>query len=139
MDKKSKKELDERTDLLKKVQADFENYKKRTEKEKQEFTKYACSDIINELLPILDSFELAIRDTKNKDIEVIYSQLWQILSNQGLAKIKALNQKFDPYLHEALLQEKSDKEEGTILEELQAGYKMKDQVLRHTKVKVAKK
>ena len=136
---KNKLKLEETTNLLKKVQADFENYQKRTEKEKQEFTKYACGEIVKELLPILDSFELAIRNTKNKDIEAIYSQLWQMLSSQGVKRIKSLNEKFDPYLHEALLQEESNKEEGTILEELQSGYTLNDVLIRPTKVKIAKK
>ena len=136
---KNKLKLEETTNLLKKVQADFENYQKRTEKEKQEFTKYACGEIVKELLPILDSFELAIRNTKNKDIEAIYSQLWQMLSSQGVKRIKSLNEKFDPYFHEALLQEESNKEEGTILEELQSGYTLNDVLIRPTKVKIAKK
>ena len=140
-DKKSKKkeQLKDITNLLKKVQADFENYQKRVEKEKKQFMEFSNSEFVKELLPILDSFELALKNTKNKDIEILHNQLWQLLSAKGLVKINALNQKFDPFLHEALMQEKSDKEEGTILEELQPGYLFKENVLRSTKVKVSKK
>ncbi|MBR9691644.1 nucleotide exchange factor GrpE [Candidatus Woesearchaeota archaeon] len=138
--KKSKKKEDtkEITILLKKVQADFENYQKRTEKEKQQFVEYACSDMIKDLLPILDSFELALKNTQNKDIEVLYNQLKQLLESKGLEKIKALDKKFDPFLHEALIQEASDKESGIVLEELQTGYKFKDNIIRPAKVKVSK-
>ena len=134
---KSKKTI-ELTNLLKKVQADFENYKKRTEKDREKFTAYANQELIKELLVILDSFEFALKNTKNKDIQALYSQLWDLLQKQGVEKIKAINQKFDPFQHEALMQEKSRKSKGTIIEELQTGYKFKDKVIRPTKVKVSK-
>ena len=132
------KELEEITSLLKTVQADFENYQKRTEKEKKDFVDYSCQEILKDILPILDSFELALKNTKNKDIEAIYKQLNDLLKSKGLERIKALDCKFDPYLHEALMQEESDKESGTVIEELQSGYKLKEIILRHTKVKIAK-
>ena len=139
---KKNKDVEDIINTLKQVQADFENYKKRTEKQQEDFRTYASKEILKEILPLLDSFELALKHTDNledflKGMELIYVQFKDILKSQGVERIKA--EKFDPHLHEALLQEESDKEEGTILEELQAGYKMKDQVLRHTKVKVAKK
>ncbi|MBW2995946.1 nucleotide exchange factor GrpE [Candidatus Woesearchaeota archaeon] len=136
MKKPKKQDSKEITALLKKVQADFENYQKRAEKEKKDFIEYSSQEIIKELLPVLDSFERALG---NKDIKALYDQLWQVLESKGLEKIKALDQKFDPFLHEALMQEASDKEEGTVIEELQAGYKFKDNVIRPTKVKVSKK
>ena len=139
---KKNKDVEDIINTLKQVQADFENYKKRTEKQQEDFRTYASKEILKEILPLLDSFELALKHTDKledflKGMELIYVQFKDILKSQGVERIKA--EKFDPHLHEALLQEESDKEEGTILEELQAGYKMKDQVLRHTKVKVAKK
>ena len=139
---KKNKDVEDIINTLKQVQADFENYKKRTEKQQEDFRTYASKEILKEILPLLDSFELALKHTDNledflKGMELIYVQFKDILKSQGVERIKA--EKFDPHLHEALLQEESDKEEGTILEELQAGYKMKDQVLRHTKVKVANK
>jgi molecular chaperone GrpE len=138
-EKKKKPDIKEITSLLKKVQADFENSQKRAEKEKKDYIEYSCQNIIIELLPILDSFDLALKNTDSKDIKALYDQLWNLLSSKGLEKIKALDEKFDPFLHEALLQEASDKPEGTVIEELQAGYKLKEIIIRHTKVKVAKK
>jgi len=132
----------ELTETLQRLQAEFENYKKRMEKEKQEFCDYAKQDLIKKLLQVLDNFELAFKhDTKDfhKGIELIYAELTTILRNEGLKPIIALNQRFDAFRHEALLTEKSNKEEGLILEEMQKGYLFKDKVIRHSKVKVSKK
>ena len=139
--KKSKKKENtaEITALLKKVQADFENYQKRIEKEKEAFTDYAEQASVKDLLPVLDSFELALKHSQNKDIEAIYIQLFNLLESKGLEKIEALDKKFDPYFHEALLQEESDQEPDTVIEEMQTGYKFKDNVIRTSKVKIAKK
>lgn len=136
--KKDSKQVEELTALLKKVQADFENYKKRVEKEKQDFVQHASQEIIKELLPVIDSFQLALKHSDNQDIKMLYAQLWQILNLQGLKQIKALNQAFDPFLHQALMQENSDKPENIVIEELQTGYVFKDIVIRHSKVKVSK-
>lgn len=141
-DKQSK--IDELTDDLKRVQAEFENFKKRCEKENSAFRDYAKAEIIKKLLTVLDSFEIALKNTNNhaefvKGVELIYSQLYMILKDEGLQHIETKDKRFDPYLHEVMLSEKSDRPEDTILEELQKGYKLKDRVLRHSKVKVAKK
>lgn len=140
--KKATKE-EELTNLLKKVQADFENYKKRVEKERAEFAQYAAEEFTKSLLPLLDSFELALKNCSDKKdfikgIELIYAQFTSLLESNGIKKIDALGKKFDPYYHEALLKEESDKEDGVILEELQKGYMFKDHVLRYSKVKIAK-
>ncbi|MBW3015488.1 nucleotide exchange factor GrpE [Candidatus Woesearchaeota archaeon] len=134
--------IKELTETLQRLQADFENYKKRVEKEKQENINSASRNIITKLLPILDNFELALKADKNSDdfvkgIELIYSELFEILENEGLKRIEATNKEFDPYLHEALLVEESDKE-NIVLEELQKGYMLNGKVIRHTKVKVSK-
>lgn len=134
----------ELTNDLKRVQADFENYKKRCEKESHQFREYANAEFVKKLLPVLDSFELALANTKNHDdfvkgVEMIYSQLYSTLKEIGLDCINCKGGKFDPYLHEVLLSEKSDHAEDTVLEEFQKGYKFKNYVLRHSKVKVAKK
>lgn len=136
--------IKELTEILQRVQAEFENYKKRCEKENSEFIKYANADLIKKLLPILDNFELALKDCRAKDdfykgMELIYSHLIEALHSQGLKHIECVGKKFDPYYHEALLTEESDKEENTILEEMQKGYLLNDKVIRHSKVKVAKK
>ena len=138
------KQIDELTDTLKRLQAEFENYKKRVDKEKIEFVKYAHADMISQLLPVLDSFEIAFKNTSDKEkfvegIKMIYAQFHSILEAEGLKPIKARGEKFDPYKHEVLLKEESDKPEDTILEEFQKGYMLNDRVLRHSKVKVSGK
>lgn len=140
-DKKDEK-IEELTETLQRLQAEFENYRKYIEKTKEEFVKYAKADIIEKLLPLLDSFEMALKNTTDKErfvkgVELIYSQLYSLLEKEGLKKIKAEG-KFNPNFHEVLLKEESDKEEDTILEELQKGYMLHDKVIRHSKVKVSK-
>ncbi|MBW2980366.1 nucleotide exchange factor GrpE [Candidatus Woesearchaeota archaeon] len=139
-----KEKIKELTETLQRLQAEFENYKKRVDKEKAEFVKYSKHELIAKLLPILDSFKLAIKNGKNnpdffKGIELIFSQFYSALEAEGLRPIEALGKKFDPYKHEVLMQETSDKEEDIVLEELQKGYMLNDKVLRHSKVKVSKK
>jgi len=134
----------ELTETLQRSQAEFENYKKRVDKEKQEFVKYAKSELIQKILPTLDTFEIAFKSTSDKEkfvkgIEMVYAQLFSLLESEGLKKIESVGKKFDPYLHEVMLKEKSDKEDGIILEELQKGYMLNDKVLRHSKVKVSEK
>ena len=136
--KPSHKQVEELTALVKKVQADFENYQKRAEKERKQFLEYANQELIQHLLPVLDSFDLAMKNTQNKDIEALHNQLWQLLSSQGLKKIESQNKIFDPHLQEALMQETSEEPEGTVLEELQTGYRFKDKVIRTAKVKISK-
>ena len=136
--------IDELTDTLKRLQAEFENFKKRIESEKKEFVKYAKSDIIKNILPVIDSFELALKNTNNSEklvegIKMIYAHLYSILESEGLRPIKAFGEKFDPYKHEVLMKESSDKPEDTILEEIQKGYTLNDKVLRFSKVKVSEK
>ena len=135
--------IKELTDTLQRVQAEFENYKKRCERDSSEFVKIANAELIKKLLPTLDDFELALKNCRAKDdfykgIELIYSHLIEALQSQGLKHIEAVGKKFDPYFHEALLTEESDQEENIILEEMQKGYLLNDKVIRHTKVKVSK-
>jgi len=144
--KKDEKEekLKELTDTLQHLQAEFENYKKRIEKENCEFIKCANEEVIVRLLPIIDNFELALKSCRAKDdfykgMELIYSQLIDTLHSQGLKHIDCLGKKFDPYYHEVLLTEESDKEDNSIVEELQKGYLLYEKVIRHSKVKIAKK
>ena len=141
-EKKVNKEK-ELTETLQRLQAEFENYKKREEKERQEFIKVASKDIIKKMLQILDNFELAFKNKSSgeefvKGMELVYSQLFASLEENGLKHIECLNQKFNPELHEALLTEKSEKEPDTIIEELQKGYTLNNKVIRSSKVKVSK-
>ena len=142
-DEKTQK-IEELTDTLKRLQAEFENYKKWNSKEKTEFIRYAHADMISQLLPVLDSFEIALKSTSDKEkfiegMKMIYAQFHSILESGGLKPIKATGEKFDPYMHEVLMKEESDKPEDTILEEFQKGYMLNDRVLRHSKVKVSGK
>ena len=142
LDEKEKK-LNDMIELVQRIQADFINYKRRALEENQKVCELALEDFITKLLPLLDNFELALKHIENKDecikgIELIYAQLIDMLEKEGLQKIEANGKKFDPYVHEALMTEKSDKEEGTVIEEFQKGYKLRNKVLRHSKVKIAK-
>ena len=142
-DGKKPEKKEDYKDALQRLQADFENYKKRVEKDLVQYRKFANADVIRAVLPILDSFELALKNTKDqekfvKGVELIYAQFYQMLEEQGLRPIKTAGEKLDPYKHEVLLQEESDKD-GMILEELQKGYMLNDMVIRHSKVKVGKK
>ena len=101
-----KDDVKELTETLKRVQADFENYRKQVEKRIEEMKNEAAKDIILKLLPILDNFELAIKNNTHKDefckgVELIYAQIFSILEEEGLKPIEAKG-KFDPYKHEAL-------------------------------------
>ena len=129
-------------DRLKRLKAEFDNYQKRMEKEKAEFKEYASSAVIKKLLDILDNFERAIGSFKNdgvKDehvhgLEMVYKNVYKTLEEEGLKAMSTLNEKFDPYKHEVVSKMKSDKPEGTVIEELQKGYMFKSKVLRHAKV-----
>lgn len=138
-----KAELLSMTESLQRLQAEFENYKKRTEKERIEFAKFAEEDLMKSMLPVLDSFELALQNKTSpqefqKGVELIFAQLFQQLEEKGLKPIKSKGEAFDPYKHEALLTEESKEKPNTVLEELQKGYTFNDKVIRHTKVKVSK-
>lgn len=129
-------------DILR-LRADFENYRKQLDREKEEFAKTANSRLITQLLDVVDNLERAsstIKDRKTAEgVEMIYKQFYKTLEENGLRKIEALGREFDPYYHEVLMREDSDKEDGTVVEEFQTGYMLKDKVIRHSKVKIAKK
>jgi molecular chaperone GrpE len=124
------------------AQADFINYKRRSEQEKAEVVQFANSVIILSLLPILDDFERAFvaippRLAKMSwvdGIKLIERKLWANLEAQGLSPIKAVGEPFDPNLHEAVRQDKG--KEGIVIEEVQKGYKLNDRVIRPTMVVV---
>ncbi len=126
---------------LKYLQADFDNYKKKLMNKREEFVSQANENLIKELLGVLDDFERSLVLIKNEDdlrgVELVYKNFLKILESFGLKKIEAEGKKFDPYYHEILLKEKSDKEEGVILEEFQKGYLLNGKVIRHSKVKVS--
>ncbi|MFH0876813.1 MAG: nucleotide exchange factor GrpE [Candidatus Omnitrophota bacterium] len=139
----------EHWDRLLRQQADFENLRKRLERDKQEFVKFANEDLIAELLGILDDLERSVEAAEKKQenfeaflkgIEMILVHLYELLKKRGVAPIDAEGKKFDPHEHEALMQtETPDQEDGIVLEAMQKGYKINGRVLRTAKVRVAKK
>lgn len=129
------------------LQADFNNFKKRTEKEKENTYQFAAQEIISSLLPVLDNFERALQvDVKESSlesfyvgIEMVYKQFLEALKANGLEEIDALGQKFDHNYHHAVAQEEKDGyEEDIVTEVLLKGYKVKDKVIRPSMVKVSK-
>lgn len=141
----SQAKAEEYVQHMQRLKAEFDNFRKRTQKEKEEAAKYASERMILSLLPVLDNFERAVESSRNnKDfeslsqgVEMILRQFFKVLEDEGLKTIEAVGQEFDPNLHEALLREESDQAENLILEELQKGYYLKDKVLRPSRVKVS--
>ena len=140
---KVRAERDTLLDRLARMQADFENARKRASREQQEFRDYALADAINTLLPTLDSFERALQSSREQSelrsgIELIYKQLQDALNKLGLRPIPAKGEPFDPRLHEAIeMVETTEAPDHQIVQELQRGYKLKDRLLRPAMVKVA--
>ncbi len=136
-------------DRMLRLQADFDNTRKRLEREKQDFIKFANEGIIVELLNVLDDLERAVDLTESKHqdlpaflkgIEMILAHLYDMLKEYGVKPIAAKDKIFDPNFHEALMQmENNDVPEHTVVEELQKGYLLNDRVIRTSKVKVSKK
>ncbi|MDI3547731.1 MAG: molecular chaperone GrpE [Halanaerobiales bacterium] len=131
-------------DQLLRLQADFINFRKRVSKEKERISFVAKTELIAELLPVVDNFERALSsagadDDFKKGIDLIYRQLLKFLENQGVEVIPTVGEYFDHNLHEAMMQvEDADYESGMIIEELQKGYILDDKVIRPAMVKVAK-
>ncbi|MDY2744822.1 MAG: nucleotide exchange factor GrpE, partial [Methanosphaera sp.] len=125
---------------LQRSRADFENFKKRSEQEKQSFVKYANEGLILKILEAYEDLERALQVKEDKDlregVELIYKKLTKILKDEGVEPINTEHQKFDPYKHEALLTENNDNyENNEIIEDLQKGYTLNSKVIRYSKVK----
>ncbi len=143
-----KKLVAEKEDLMSTLvrrQADFENYRKRVEKERHHERHRAVESLVESLLPVLDTFEraLAAHDEAasaeyQKGFELIHRQLWDALSKQGLKRIESVGKEFDPHFHHAIESvETTEQPEGFVLAELQPGYVFHDRVLRPAMVRVA--
>ncbi|MFH1685102.1 MAG: nucleotide exchange factor GrpE [Candidatus Micrarchaeota archaeon] len=137
------KKIGELEEQILRLRADFENYKKRTEKENIAFRESSKADILNKILPILDELEIAfshMETASDKDfkhgMELIYSKLSDLLKKEGVIEMKTLGETFDPYRHDAIRQ--GDGEEGKIVEIVQKGYLLNGKILRHAKVVVGK-
>jgi molecular chaperone GrpE len=144
--KVNKDELTEIKTLLLRVQADFDNYRKRTQKEKEDYGIYLNTDLVLRILPVLDNFKLAMKhqpkeiggDDWAQGIWQIEKQLEQVMTDEGLKEIPALGQKFNHHFHEAIEEVESKKPPGEITEVIMNGYMLGDKVIRHAKVKVSK-
>jgi molecular chaperone GrpE len=139
----------ERNDLferLARLQAEFDNYRKRAAKENAEYRDYAVSDAARSLLPVIDSFTLALKNTAakpedlRKGVELIFKQLQDVLQKLNIERVPAQGEPFDPRVHEAIeMVETNDAPDHHVLEELQPGYRIKGRLLRPAMVRVAKK
>ncbi|WP_424162798.1 nucleotide exchange factor GrpE [Bacillus amyloliquefaciens] len=137
--------LDEKENKLLRVQADFENYKRRSRLEMEAAQKYRSQNVVTEILPALDNFERALQveaeseQTKSllQGMEMVRRQLMDALEKEGVEAIEAVGQEFDPNLHQAVMQvEDENFGSNIVIEELQKGYKLKDRVIRPSMVKV---
>jgi molecular chaperone GrpE len=140
-------ERDEYLDTLRRVQAEFENYRKRVIKEQTALVDRATQGLVEQLLPVLDSFELALKnfdaaggqDTESvrKGVELVYAELLGVLEKAGLSRVEAEGKPFDPNVHEAVMQEEGDGE-PVVTDVLRTGYTLKGRVLRPAMVKVSR-
>lgn len=142
-----KAQVDERTNQYLRIVADFDNFRKRSQKEKEDLEQQIKGNTITELLPIVDNFERARSQLKpqtdaemsmHKSYQSVYKQLVDCLKRLGVSPMRPEGKEFDPSLHEAVMRQPSDEyPEGTVLEELVRGYFLGDRILRHAMVKVA--
>lgn len=135
--------LEEKDNRVKRLQADFENFRRRTSKEREELANVVTQDLLKSMLPILDNFDRAMaaeqkdNESFQKGVEMIYTQLHETLKNAGLELIDTAGQKFDPNFHQAVMRvENPDLEDDTIAQELQKGYIVKGRVIRPSMVQV---
>lgn len=140
-----KNNVQEQEEKYLRLYAEFENYKRRIQKENQTMKEYKAQDVLNDILPTIDNIERALQiegedeqfKSLQKGVDMVYESLLSALKNNGLEKIEAEGQQFDPNVHQAVVQDDNpDFESGEITQELQTGYKLKDRVLRPSMVKV---
>jgi len=141
-------EKDALEDKFLRTHAEFENARRRLDKEKADFLKYANEGIIMDFLPILDNLEISekhIKEAKDfkavqEGVDMIQVQIQRFLKDIGVERIKSVGEKFDPHVHEAIeVEETSDKEEGVIVEEMKPGYWLNSKLLRPAMVKIVKR
>jgi molecular chaperone GrpE len=137
------RERDEHLDDLKRVAAEFENYRKRVARDQASLAARAHERLVKELLPVLDDLERALQAAEEhqeakleEGVRLVQRELSEALAKEGLVEIET-NGRFDPHVHEALLTQPSDKDEGAILEVLQKGYRLGDRVLRPARVVIS--
>jgi molecular chaperone GrpE len=140
-----RREKDTLQDRLLRTAAEFDNYRKRVDRERRELSEYAGADILTDLLPIIDDLERALQasagsdaDSYRRGVELIHKQMMDLLRKRGVKTIEAVGAQFDPRYHEAVMQESSDQHrEGEVMAELRRGYTLGDRLLRPATVKVA--
>ncbi|NOU68062.1 nucleotide exchange factor GrpE [Paenibacillus sp. LMG 31461] len=139
-------QAEENYQRLLRVQADFDNFRRRARTEKEDFAKYASLKLIEQLLPIVDNFDRALSSSKEtkdfdalvKGLDMTYRGIDQLLTAEGLKPIESVGHPFNPEFHQAVMQVESEEhEEGIVVEELQKGYILKDKVIRPAMVKVS--
>lgn len=140
---KVKAERDQFMDRLARLQAEFDNARKRAEREKQEFRDFATGNVVEQFLPVVDNFELALKSTGNADqlrsgVELIIKQMQEVLQKMQVTPVPAVGEDFDPRWHEALgTVERDDMPDQTVAEEIRRGYRLRDRLLRPAMVRVA--
>ena len=133
-------------DHLQRLQAEFDNYKKRVDREKAELIEYASAELVSELIDIMENLERGVASAKESDdinsivkgMEMVSTRLKDILGSRGLKPIEAVGKKFDPHYHEAMMMTPTDEYPyNTVIEEFQQGYMIKDKVIRYSRVRVS--
>jgi molecular chaperone GrpE len=140
---KCQKQRDEYLDGWKRAKADFINYQKEEIKRFESILKFANEELVKDLIPVLDSFDLSLtvlesQGLAEKGMYLVKSQLEDILKKRGLESIKVVGEKFDPAFHEAIAEVEAKGEPGIIVEEIEKGYKLNGKVIRAARVKIAK-
>ena len=141
-----RREKDALQDRLLRTAAEFDNYRKRIERERRELSEYAGADILTDMLPIIDNLERALQaaaggdaESYRRGVELIHKEMTDLLRKRGVKPIDAVGTQFDPRYHEAVMHEASDDHrEGEVMAELRRGYTLGDRLLRPATVKVAK-
>lgn len=136
--------VEEHTDRYKRLQADFENFRRRTRQEKEDLSIVVAQNFILDLLPVVDNFERALGSAATQDaaqvllgVDMIHRQFIQALEKCGMTAVEAIGQMFDPQKHEAVMRvEDAEQPDGTVVEELQKGYAVRGRVIRPSMVKV---
>jgi len=140
-------EMEEANDMMLRLAAELDNYKKRVAKERESLIRYAAQDILQELIPVLDNFERAIESARKSNdfdsflegVKMIYKNMHDAMGRKGLVRIDAVGETFDPNIHEAVMQINSEEyPENVVAEELQKGYMLHDRVVRPSMVVVSK-
>ena len=143
--KEAQVQIDELDDRLLRLTAEYDNFRKRSQREKNESRQFANQHLLEKQLPVLDNFEMALTAAKDADpairdgVQMIYDQFVSVLKDAGVEPIDAEGEPFDPNLHEAISQKETTKvDEGTVVQQVQRGYKLNDRLVRPARVIVAK-